>query len=302
MGGMGTMVHAGAADPFTIGTWCQLVMLTALLLTFGLSAFAVALPHRESTPQLSPDRFWSLVRLCSLTALILAPFQLLTAVASMAGTGLAQAFALTPQALQRTNFGHVWLAALPLLIGLAVTPWWAAGSRRYAGLIASLAAALLALHSLVTHAIDFGVAAIACYFIHESAAGLFAGALLGLIVTARCRAIDLADARLVVCRTSQLAGWCVALLIATGIYIAYRTLGLNLDHLLFSPYGRILIGKVGVFGIVLLLGGYNRYRLLPDVDVPSVRSLLVRSVCVECLLLLAVLGLAVLLANTPPAH
>jgi putative copper export protein len=107
---------------------------------------------------------------------------------------------------------------------------------------------------------------------------------------------------LVVNRVSRLCGWCVAALVISIVYIAYRVLGLNLDHLPYSAYGRTLIGKVSVFGILVAIGGYNRYWLVPQFGDASARDGLLGSVRVECFLMDAVLAFAVLLANTPPLH
>src|SRR5262249_5869919 len=104
-------------------------------------------------------------------------------------------------------------------------------------------------------------------------------------------------------RVSKLAAWCVLAIMLTGAYTTYDALGLNLSYLLLSAYGRILIAKVVVFGIVLMLGAYNRYWLVPEMKAPRSRAALLRNVGMESLLLLVgVLALASLLANTPPAH
>jgi putative copper export protein len=73
--------------------------------------------------------------------------------------------------------------------------------------------------------------------------------------------------------------------------------------LLFSSYGRTLIVKVVVFCAVLSMGAYNRERLIPDVAASSTQRILLRNVGIESLVLgVVVVGLAALLANTPPAR
>jgi putative copper resistance protein D len=301
MAPMGTMAHGGPADPFTVRNLCQLIALAALLLALGLGAFASAVVPAKTAESI-PAQLWIALRSCSLAALIMAPLQLLTAAAAMADTGLAQSLPLAPEVLRRTNFGMVWIAGIPLLLLLNAAVWWPGSSRTRAGVAAVLAAALLALHALVSHAIDFGSAAIICFFLHQTAAALWSGALVGLALLAWRGTFDSPATHMIVTRTSRLAGWCVALLVPTGIYVAYCALGLNLDHLLYSAYGRTLMLKVWVFGVALLLGGYNRYWLVPHISHSSVRNELMQSVCVECLLVVAVFALAVLLANTPPSH
>jgi hypothetical protein len=103
-------------------------------------------------------------------------------------------------------------------------------------------------------------------------------------------------------RVSRVAGWSVAVVVFTGLYNAHDALGLNLYHLLYSAYGRTLLFKVALFGVVLGIGGYNRYRLVPAVEDDRARAVLLRNVTVETVFLVGVLGIAALLANTPPAH
>jgi copper resistance protein D len=303
MGPMGEMTHAGGAwNPFSARVCCEIPMLIALLVVFGLAAFAAAVLPPRSELDSAPAQLWTTMRLLSLVALLLAPLQLLTETASMAGTTVAQALPLASEVIRQTHFGSVWVASAPLLLALAAAAWIPGRSRSRAWLIALIGGSLLALHALITHAIDFGKPAIALYAVHEAGAALWAGALLGLVFMAMRGDLGRAAAAVVIRRVSRLAGWCVAGLILSGVYIAYRSLGFNLDHLLYSAYGRTLIAKVSLFGILVALGGYNRYWLVPkSTDVPARRALM-RSVGVECLLMAGVLVLAVLLANTPPSH
>jgi hypothetical protein len=104
-------------------------------------------------------------------------------------------------------------------------------------------------------------------------------------------------------RVSKLAFWSVIALAITGIYTAYNGLGFDLYRLLFSAYGRTLIAKIIVFIGIVAIGAYNRYWLVPNIGDPTAREILLRNVRLESLVLLfAVVGLASLLANTPPAH
>jgi hypothetical protein len=104
-------------------------------------------------------------------------------------------------------------------------------------------------------------------------------------------------------RVSKLAFCSVIALVISGTYTAYNGLGFDLYRLLFSAYGRTLIAKMTVFAAVLAIGAYNRYWLVPKVAEHAVRDALLRNVRIESvILLLVVVGLASLLANTPPAH
>lgn len=302
MNAMGSMAHGASSLPSEIRSVCELAILIAVLLTLGLAIFAAAIAPDKPPPHFTSDYAGRTLLLFPLAALLIAPLQLLSTVAAMAGTGMTQGFTFVPQVLQETNFGRAWLASFSLLLVLTAAARWLTAKRRRLALLAALALTLLAIHALVSHAIDFGKLAVISYVVHETAAGLWSGALLGLVLAARHNTKDLPVARLIVVRTSRLAGWSVALLVTTGIYLAYCALGLNLDHLLYSAYGRTLIAKVSVFGVLLLMGGYNRYWLVPRFSVPSARSELMQSVRVELLMILGVFALAVLLANTPPSH
>jgi putative copper export protein len=170
-------------------------------------------------------------------------------------------------------------------------------------MLSLLAGVLLLLQALLSHAIDKGAIAVAVYFLHELAVGLWVGALLALSMVTRYG--DPSDIWIerAARRVSKLAFWSVIALVISGTYTAYNGLGFDLYRLVFSAYGRTLITKVTVFAAVLAIGAYNRYWLVPRVAEPAARDTLLRNVRIESvILLLAVVGLASLLANTPPAH
>ena len=91
-------------------------------------------------------------------------------------------------------------------------------------------------------------------------------------------------------------------MIGSGIYLAYEGLGHSLYHLLYSSYGRVLSLKVELFAVILVVGAYNRLYLIPKIDQPSSRRTLLRNVSAEALMIIGVIGLAALLAATPPAR
>jgi putative copper export protein len=198
------------------------------------------------------------------------------------------AIPLIPEVMLHTHSGRLWLWRLPASGALLIVAWIPRIGLAFPG---ALAAVLLLLQSLASHAIDKGGVAVTVYFIHEVAASLWIGSLLGLCLGAA--AIDeLAP------RVSILAGWCVAILALSGLYSSFVALGLNWDHLFYSIYGRTLITKLALASLAVGIGGYNRYRLLPA----SSQDRLIRNAAAECLILTAVFWLAASLANTPPPH
>jgi putative copper resistance protein D len=300
---MGEMNGAdGIAGPMTGRALCDGPLLAALLLSFGLALFMLAVAPAEAALEPPRSTFWILLRLFATAQFLLWPLKLLIYVASMAGVGLGQAFPFVPEVLRETHFGHDWVVSLALAIALAMAAWMPAARSNRAGMAALASAFLLVCWADASHAVDFGTAAVMVYFLHETAAGLWLGSLIGLWVIGRRANLPEGVLRRVARRVSRIAGWCVAVLVLSGLATAYRTVGLSVGHLFNSPYGQILIAKILIALLVIGLGGYNRYRLVPEVATPRARSTLLLNVAVECLLLMGVLGFAVWLANTSPPH
>src|SRR5581483_9211164 len=149
---MGAMAHSALGAPPLIRTACELVILTALLLILGLATFAAAIISKSAQHPVSAQ-FRAPLLLLSIAALAAVPLQLLSASAAMAGTGMEQCFALTPEVLCQTSFGLAWIVSLPLLMILTAAAWSISGSRRPVLLIAAIAATLLAVHAAISHAI-----------------------------------------------------------------------------------------------------------------------------------------------------
>jgi putative copper export protein len=161
---------------------------------------------------------------------------------------------------------------------------------------------LLLAQSLTSHAVDKGASAITIHFVHQFAAGLWIGALACLLIGATYGGASAEWLSWATGRVSKIAGWSVAVLVVTGATRALYAIGLHFDLLLYSLYGRTLLWKLATAATVILIGGYNRYRLVPALGEASARATLIRNVTAECLLLGAVLGWSALLTNTPPPH
>ena len=88
-------------------------------------------------------------------------------------------------------------------------------------------------------------------------------------------------------RVSKAALWAVVAIVASGSYLAYLGLGFDLDHLLYSSYGRTLMVKIAIFAAVLPFGAYNRFWLIPQIDTAPPRRALLRNVGIEALIIAA---------------
>jgi putative copper export protein len=234
--------------------------------------------------------------------LALLPLGLLIDASDMARVPLGKAFALAPEVLRQTHVGRTWAWRSVFAVVLVAASWWPTRHLLKSMTVLGTMAALVASDSLSSHAIDKGALAVAIYFFHEAAVGVWIGALAGLSLGFATKDLEDGWVERAAPRVSRAAGWCVAVLVPAGVYQAYNALGLNLDHLLYAAYGRTLLLKVALFAVVIGIGGYNRYRVVPEVQTGSSRGALLRNVAVESALLLLRLGVAALLANTPPAR
>jgi copper transport protein len=241
-------------------------------------------------------------RVLALIVLVMSPLRLLSVGAGMADSTFREVLPSMPQIMRETFAGRVWTWRLATALLLALVAWIPASGRLATALMFVISAALLGFQSVTSHAVDKGVFAISIHFAHQVAAGMWIGALVSLLIGATYGHVGADWLRSATLRVSTIAGWSVAALVVTGLIRAWEALGLQLDLLVNSIYGRTLLWKVGTAATVILIGGYNRYRLVGSVGESSARAALIRNVAVECALLAVVLGWSVVLANTPPPH
>jgi putative copper export protein len=272
------------------------------LLIFGTTAFALfAAPRDVVAGDVSKRSLVVLWRVLALIVLVMSPLRLLSVGAGMADSTFREVLPSMPQIMRETFAGRVWTWRLATALLLALVAWIPASGRLATALMFVISAALLGFQSVTSHAVDKGAFAIAIHFVHQVAAGMWIGALVSLLMGASWYAG--ADwLRSATLRVSTIAGWSVAALIVTGLIRAWEAMGLQLGLLVNSIYGRTLLWKVGTAATVILIGGYNRYRLVGSVGESSARAVLIRNVAVECVLLAVVLGWSVVLANEPPPH
>jgi putative copper resistance protein D len=244
-------------------------------------------------------RWW---RVLALIVALGSPIVFINEVAGMAGVSMRNALPLLGEVLAQTHAGHAWRWHLPAALALVLAAWLPLRESARALALVVLSAGLCLAGSLKSHAIDFGTAAIVLRFVHALAAGAWTGSLFGYWVAARSADPENREGIEAAQILSCLAGWSVAILILSGGYIAYEGLGHSPYHLLYSSYGRVLSLKIEVFAVVLALGAYNRFYVIPALDLPSARRVLVRNVGAESLIIVGVIGLAALLAATPPAR
>jgi putative copper resistance protein D len=276
--------------------------LVAEALIFGTTAFCLLIAPTTGSRDRVADAFAFSWRSLALLASVFSPLTLLVTTADMADVSVRGAIPLLPQVVRETHFGHTWSWSFPATLALLVVAWLPISAIIRSSLLCVLAALLLLSGSLLSHAIDRGMLAVSIHFIHQVAAALWLGAIVGVWFGAVRGGFGADWVRRAAPRVSRAAGWSVAVLLLSGLYTAYSALGPNPGRLLDTTYGRTLLVKIGVAMPVLLLGAGNRYWLMATMARESSQKALLRNVSIESALLILILGLAALLANTPPAH
>ncbi len=203
-----------------------------------------------------------------------------------------------------TQFGHVvllrfalLLAAFPLLGGR--------GWHLVAALV--LAGAALAMQGDVGHAGATGGAVGAVLLVSEGlhllAAGAWLGGLLPLFLLVGALPPRAASTT---CQSFTPVGLCAVLVIAcTAVVQAWQLIG-GIGGLFGTEYGRTALLKLGLFLLLLLLAGVNRFVLterLHDNAQPVTSRLLRTSLAIETVLgTLVILVAALLASGTPATH
>jgi copper transport protein len=192
--------------------------------------------------------------------------------AEAAGVSLLQALGGPVLQLLQGRFGLFLLARIIIALVLVIIawrlplagqgsawPWWVA---------LALAGMAMLSFSQIGHgaALEQGATtAILLDWLHLAAMVAWLGGLIPLLLAVRAarRAPKQAlSPGAVARRFSRLAMICVVLLTLTGIY-SYRQHVNNLDFLATTTYGRALAIKLGLFGLLLLLGALNARLIVP---------------------------------------
>ncbi|HEY6428052.1 MAG TPA: copper resistance protein CopC [Acidimicrobiales bacterium] len=224
------------------------------------------------------------------------------------------------------------LLAVPLLRSLFGNRAHATDARSARGvLFAAVALLLAATPGLAAHAVTgrWIAWAVGADALHVLAMAVWLGGLLVLAAVLLPRR-DLGELRAVLPRWSRVAAVCLTVIVATGVFQAYRQIG-GLAELRSTDYGRLLIVKVLVFSFMLPLAAFGREIVLqlappprrgrtrraavvaggsdddlPTQDVEPAETQHIRrlrlSVWVEVGIGAAVLAVTALLVNAPPAR
>jgi putative copper export protein len=137
--------------------------------------------------------------------------------------------------------------------------------------------------------------AIPAKIVHLLAASVWMGGLLWLGWTFRR---DVTAFRIEARRVSFAA--LIALIAVATSGIAQAVLFMNFPgDLVATDYGRLVLAKIAGLTVLVLLGGYNRFRLVPNIDDSRNASRLSRSVLQELVVMAAIILVSGFLANVP---
>jgi copper resistance protein D len=303
--------------------WLALGALAGLIGGLALEVFVLPAGDAATGSSGRRLRVWRL--LCIGALLLTTAADIVMRARTMGGGGLAQSVRIVPLVLSRTHFGAIWLGRVVALAALLVVAARRGGPAR---VVALALAAIVALSTALSgHAADWGDLSLTVLIDwgHVLAASLWIGGVvtLALVIFPIEPALVPASVTRICARFSRLAGWSLAAAVLTGVYNAWIQLP-DVAALRDTPYGRVLLGKLALVGLLVVLGGTNRYSLLPRLTgVPArgpvarcVRrcrlalfgparvsaSRLVRVVACEAVLGIAVLALTAVLGESTPAR
>ncbi len=276
------------------------IAFAAMLLLLGGAAFLV-LVWPDGTAVRGVRRgavvAWSVLVVATLANLLLQG-------AYGGGLGLGEAFSWSViDGVLDTRFGHVYVARLALLATavplLAIMfrraflpKWWRVPALLVGGAVA-------ATPGLAGHASKGSHRpwALVADVLHVGAASVWVGGLVVLVVFALPRRTD--DLAALTRRFGQLAFGAVTVLVATGLFQAWRQVG-TLDALTSTSFGTLLIVKTSI--VVAMLGmAFLSRRATFARWTANTASKVRRTVVIEAALAVAVLSVTGLLVNAVPA-
>jgi putative copper resistance protein D len=238
--------------------------------------------------------------------------------AAMAEVPIASAAAAAWSVVTATHYGYAWkigMVALLLVGATTAFPW--RPKRRLAAALVRLVAVCVFLYSrsIVSHAGANGDIswAVAADWIHLLLASLWVGeVLIAGLITLREKAGPLLEDRLDTARyveaLSRSATLALVGIFITGSVSAWRGLG-SLANATGNPYATILAIKLAFVAGAAMLGGANRFLVMPRLlehlrgtgpDASADQRRFAAILQIEAILLIAGLVLAAILSSTAP--
>ena len=292
-----------------IGGISRFIMYLAALVAAGVAFFLAFIhDHAEDRWRIVPFvRIGSILTLLSAIGIVMSQAALLT------GKG---AGAITDSNVLRDvlNQNLGWSLAL-LLIGLAAVHLSTDLSKKVVSKSLALYGGLAVTVSFAVwgHATELSPKAIslAADAIHATAAALWLGGLVGLVMVLSLRTPETVRATAgIISRFSLMAFWSVIALTIAGLTLTITGSDASLNSILTTTWGQLVLAKIGLTLIVVLIAAWNRRTLVPSLISPTENNgelavrwaTLLRTVRAEAVLLVAVVALTAIVVNVPPAR
>ena len=292
-----------------IGGISRFIMYLAALVAAGVAFFLAFIhDHAEDRWRIVP-----FVRIGSILALLSAIGIVMSQAALLTGKG---AGAITDSTVLRDvlNQNLGWSLAL-LMIGLAAVHLSTDIPKKvvsqslavYGGLAVTVSFAVWG------HATELSPTAIslAADAIHATAAALWLGGLVGLVMVLSVRTPETVRATAgIIGRFSRMAFWSVIALTIAGLTLTITGSDASLNSILTTTWGQLVLAKIGLTLIVVLIAAWNRRTLVPSLTSPTENTgelavrwaTLLRTIRAEAVLLVAVVALTAIVVNVPPAR
>jgi len=292
-----------------IGGISRFIMYLAALVAAGVAFFLAFIhDHAEDRWRIVP-----FVRIGSILALLSAIGIVMSQAALLTGKG---AGAVTDSNVLRDVLNqHLgWSLAL-LMIGLAAVHLSTDIPKKMVSKSLALSGGLAVTVSFAVwgHATELSPTAIslAADAIHATAAALWLGGLVGLVMVLSLRTPETVRATAgIIGRFSRMAFWSVIALTLAGLTLTITGSNASLNSILTTTWGQLVLAKIGLTLIVVLIAAWNRRTLVPSLTSPTENTgelavrwaTLLRTIRAEALLLVAVVALTAIVVNVPPAR
>jgi len=238
--------------------------------------------------------------------------------ASMAEVPVSEAGEAMCTMLTESHFGMAWAIGVGAVLAAALASAVpASGQRLRSVALLNLLALAVALYtrSMVSHAAADGDLSLAVIvdWIHLCLMSVWVGevfiaALVTLSGRVPSHAFDRAELARYVENLSSSATFALVGIFSTGLFSTWQNLG-DISGLTGNAYGSVLLFKLGLVAFAVLLGGFNRFIVMPSLlaglrephgDAAQPLSRFTLNLRIEAIVLLAVLVAAAILSATSP--
>jgi putative copper resistance protein D len=228
--------------------------------------------------------------------------------ASMSGSeSFAGNLALIPDVLFSTHQGKVWFIGSLGLAALLATLFFAGRQVRTGVWPFAVSLFLIGCAKAASgHAAGDGDFTLAEFsmLLHIAGTAVWAGTVIasGVIVVPALAKLGDAQTLWSYARfLSRTVTWALVAILLSGIYTSWHELDGSLSGLWSSGWGRVLLTKIAFVSVALTLGAITRLKCVQRPATSERADLMARLLWAEALLMIVILCLSGLLANTAPA-